>query len=81
MTIDRDKQWQLILEKGYCNPSVIKESQCVFVHPWIENQVDLSTVELVHGAAAWPFIRNILSYFAPYLVGIIAIAAAFFMPK
>uniref|UniRef100_A0A7S3PML2 Sulfatase N-terminal domain-containing protein n=1 Tax=Aplanochytrium stocchinoi TaxID=215587 RepID=A0A7S3PML2_9STRA len=82
MTIDRDKHWKSTLEKGSCNSRIVREKDCLFAHPWIDDEVDLNTIELVHGGAIWPFIRNILAHFGPYMVGVAGIIfALFFMPK
>ena len=66
MTIDRDTQWDSTLAPGECH-GLLPPSQCRFAHPWIPDDVDLDSLPLVHGAAAWPFLRNLALFAAPYL--------------
>jgi len=61
MTVDRDVVWPSTLVHGDCNMNshVKHDDHCVFAHPWIPDDVDLETVELVFGASAVPFIKKI----------------------
>jgi len=81
MTIDRDMLWESTLERGYCNPKIVDEKSCLFAHPWLDDDADLRMVKLIDGGAAWPFVRNVMSHFAPHIVGIIAVITALLMPK
>jgi hypothetical protein len=73
MTIDREAEWSSTVIAGTCKTLPMK--QCVFAHPWLADDVDDSQLHLVHGAAAWPFIRNITVHLGPYLLLILATAA------
>jgi hypothetical protein len=59
--VDRDTVWPSTLKSGDCsmNPGVEVE-HCWFAHPWIEDDADLDSVELVFGASAYPFVRSLV---------------------
>eukprot|EP00939_MAST-03C_sp_MAST-3C-sp1_P001564 g1564.t1 len=61
LTVDRDTVWPSTLKTGDCaaNPAVESADECRFAHPWIDDDVDLSSVELVFGASAVPFLREV----------------------
>lgn len=62
MTVDRDVVWPSTLKRGDCsmNPEYVKKDEhCVFAHPWIGDDVDLDSVELVFGASAVPFVTKV----------------------
>lgn len=78
MTVDRDTVWPSTLKPGNCegNPHVKSADECVFAHPWIDDDVDESTIELVFGASAWPFLREIGKRIALRVALPLAFAAA-----
>lgn len=62
MTVDRDVVWPSTLVSGDCrmNPHITTDAHCVFAHPWIPDDVDLDSVDLVFGASARPFVTKVL---------------------
>ena len=57
-----ETDWDSTLQPGDCsmNPEITVEAHCRFAHPWIPDGADISTVPLVNGADAAPFVRSLL---------------------
>jgi arylsulfatase A-like enzyme len=87
MTVDRDAVWPSTLKPGDCsmNPGVEKE-HCWFAHPWVPDDADLDSIELVFGASAYPFVRSLVQHAAllyglPVGIAVFAILLAFLLSR